>query len=61
MIPDHGNRLKRRTLFKSYLLNLFNLSELNIKFLIKHLRSVAGKLIEIKEAPENLFISPQGT
>ena len=40
-----------------------NLSELNIKFLIKHSRSVTltGKLIEIKKPPENLLISPQGT
>ena len=38
-----------------------NLSELNIKFLIKHLRSVAGKLIEIMKPPENLFISPRET
>ena len=37
------------------------LSGLNIKFLIKYLRSVAGKLIEIKKPPENLFISPQET
>ena len=38
-----------------------NWSELNIKFLIKHSRSVAGKLIEMKKPPENLFISPRGT
>ena len=38
-----------------------NLSELNTKFLIKHLRSVAGKLIEIKKPPENLVISPRET
>ena len=38
-----------------------NLSELNIKFFIKHTRSVADKLIEIKKPPENLFISPRGT
>ena len=37
-----------------------NLSELNIKFLIKRSRSAAGKLIEIKKPPKNLFISPQG-
>ena len=33
-----------------------NLSELNIKFFIKHSRSVASKLIEIGKPPENLFI-----
>ena len=38
-----------------------NLSELNIKFLIKHSRSVAGKLNEIKKPPEDLFTSPRGT
>ena len=37
-----------------------NLSELNIKFLIKHSRSVAGKLIEIKKPPENLSQAPKG-
>ena len=37
-----------------------NLSELNIKFLVKHLSLVAGKVIEINKLPENLVISPQG-
>ena len=37
-----------------------NLSELSIKFLIKHSRSVAEKLIEIKRPPENLSITPEG-
>ena len=39
--------------------NYLNLSKLNIKFLIKHSRSVAGKLIRIKKPPENFFISPR--
>ena len=38
-----------------------NLSELNITFLIKHWRSVAGKLIEIKKPPEDLFLGPRET
>ena len=37
-----------------------NLSELNIKLLIKYSGSVPGKLIEIKKLPENLLISPEG-
>ena len=37
-----------------------NLNELNIKFLIKRSRSVAGKLLEIKKPPKNLVISPEG-
>ena len=37
-----------------------NLSELNIKFLIKHSRSVTGKLIEIKKPPESFSINPKG-
>ena len=36
------------------------MSELSIKFLINNSRSVAGKLIEIKKPPENLFITPEG-
>ena len=38
-----------------------NLSELNIKFFIKHTKSVADKLIEIKKPPENLSINPRDT
>ena len=38
-----------------------NLSELNIKSLIKYSRSAADKLIEMKKPPENFFISPRGT
>ena len=45
VIPDHGNRQKRRTLFESY---LFEFEWVNIEFFIEHLRSVAGKLTEIK-------------
>ena len=37
-----------------------NLSELNIKFSIKHSKSVADKLTEIKKPPEKLFIIPEG-
>ena len=52
-----GIAKRRGHCFKAIYLNL---SELNIKFLIKYSRSVAGKLIEIKKPPENLFISPEG-
>ena len=38
-----------------------NLSELNVKVFIKHSRSVAGKLIEMRKPPENLFINPRAT
>ena len=48
---------KEADIVRSYLINL---SELNIKFFIKHTRSVA-ELTEIKKSPENLFISPRGT
>ena len=34
-----------------------NLRELNIKFFIKHSRSVAGKVIENKKPPEKVFIT----
>ena len=33
----------------------------NSNIFVKHLRSVANKLIEIKKLPENLFISRRGT
>ena len=36
-----------------------NLGEFNIEF-FKHSSSVAGKLIETKKLPENLFISSPG-
>ena len=43
VIPDHGNRQKRRTLFKKYLLES---GWVRCRTFNKHLRSVADKLID---------------
>ena len=44
VIPDNESGQKRQNCLKAIYLNL---NELNIKFFIKHSRSVALKLIEI--------------
>ena len=57
VIPDHGIAKRSRHCLKAIYLNL---SELNINFLIKHLRSIAGKLIEIKKPPKTFSKAPKG-